>query len=376
MADVEVHLDWQGVTRRVGLMRRHGARHRETVTFEYDPQWLESGVNFTVDPSMPMTAGVFRPNPGHEIFGTIGDSSPDTWGRTLMRRRERRAAEQENRAVRTLQEVDFLLGVSDETRLGALRFRWVDDSVFQAPAATAVPTTIHLGQLLAASKRILRGDESDDDLLLAIALDLAALAGISTAKHQLLDVGEQAVFISERFDRVSRDRIPFVSAMSMTQHRHGERGSYLELVDAITSQGADADADRRELYRRVVFSVLISNTDDHLRNHGFLWAGEQGWVLSPAYDLNPTPADMKPRVLATSIDYDDSTCSLDLVRSVASEFSLKQAEADAIIFEVANATKTWRKISKHRGANASEIDRMQSAFEHEDLTLALKLDRI
>lgn len=415
MANVEVHLEWQGITRRLGLMRRHGSTDRETVTYEYDREWLESGVRFTVDPSIPLTAGVFRPPPGHEMFGTIGDSAPDTWGRTLMRRRERRAAAQESRTIRTLHEIDFLLGVSDETRLGALRFTWEGDRVFQDPQTTAIPSTIQLGNLLGASERIVRGDESDEDLLLifapgsslggarpkasvvdqhgvlsiakfpretdeysierweAIALDLAARAGISVAQHHLTNVDQRPVLLSRRFDRIGGHRVPFVSAMSMTQRRDGERGSYLELLDVMASQGADVTADRRELFRRLVFSVLVSNTDDHLRNHGFLWTGEQGWKLSPAYDLNPTPVDIKPRVLATNIDYDDGNCSMDLVRSVVDEFSLSQVEADTIIGEVATVTGTWRDIAKKVGASNSEIDRMQSAFEHSDFDQALKL---
>lgn len=415
MANVEVHLEWRGDTRRLGLMRRHGSTDRETVTYEYDREWLESGIRFTVDPSIPLTAGVFRPQPGYEMFGTIGDSAPDTWGRTLMRRRERRAAALENRAVRTLREIDFLLGVSDETRLGALRFTWEGDRVFQAPQTTAIPSTIQLGNLLGAAERIVRGDESDEDLLLifapgsslggarpkasvvdqhgalsiakfpketdeysierweVIALDLAARAGISVAQHHLLDVDQRPVLLSRRFDREGGYRIPFVSAMSMTQRRDGERGSYLEMLDVMASHGADVAADRRELFRRLVFSVLVSNTDDHLRNHGFLWTGEQGWRLSPAYDLNPTPVDIKPRVLSTNIDYDDGTCSIDLIRSVVDEFSLSHTEADTLISEVATATSMWRDVAKHRGASNTEIERMKSAFEHSDFDESLKL---
>jgi serine/threonine-protein kinase HipA len=415
MLGVEVFLDWQGRCRRIGLMRRHASRGRESVTFEYDPEWIRDELNFSIDPALPVGPGIFRPPVGQEMFGTLGDSAPDTWGRTLMRRRERRAAEREGRVVRAFQEIDFLLGVSDETRLGALRFRWQGKEIFQAPQNIGVPGTVALGQLLRASERIIRGEESDEDLLLifapgsslggarpkasvvdqhgclsiakfpketddysverweAIALDLAVAAGIRTADHGLIENDGRPIFLSQRFDRKGDKRIPFISAMSITEHRDGDRGSYLELVDALTAHGANANSDRTELFKRVAFSILVSNTDDHLRNHGFLWLGQIGWTLSPAYDINPTPQDIKPRILATNIDFDDGTCSIELLRSVADEFSIKQKNADIIIRDVATVTRDWRSTARHRGAKESEIKRMESAFEHKDLDDALSL---
>ncbi|WP_101675548.1 type II toxin-antitoxin system HipA family toxin [Alloalcanivorax mobilis] len=415
MNDIEVFLDWRHQCRRVGLMRRHAGRGRETVTFEYAPEWLVADDRFSMDPALPVGPGVFRPPAGAEMFGTLGDSAPDTWGRMLMRRRERRAAERESRAVRTLHESDFLLGVSDLTRLGALRFRWRDEQEFQAPQPHGVPDLLALGELLGASERIVRGDESDDDLRMifapgsslggarpkasvidqhgrlaiakfpkqtdeyslerweAVALDLAASAGIRTAAHNLHTVTGRPVLLSRRFDRHGEERIPFLSAMSMTEHRDGERGSYLEIVDALAEQGANARGDRLELFKRVAFSILVSNVDDHLRNHGFLWQGGAGWSLSPAYDLNPTPQDLKARVLATNIDLDDGTCSIDLLRSVAQEFSLKLDDADREIRAVAQACLGWREVAKERGAPAVEIKRMESAFEHEDSRAARSL---
>jgi len=396
-------------------MRRHPGRGRESVTFEYDPAWISAEESFSIDPSLPIGVGTFRPPAGQEMFGTLGDSAPDTWGRTLMRRRERRAAEREQRPVRTLHEADFLLGVSDDTRLGALRFRWAGDDVFQAPQSVGVPGTVALGQLLGASERILRGEESDEDLLLifapgsslggarpkasiidqhgrlsiakfpketddyslerweAIALDLAGMAGIRVADHDLHENSGRPIFLSQRFDRDGDQRIPFLSAMSMTERRDGERGSYLEIVDALTEHGASAAADRSELFKRVAFSILVSNTDDHLRNHGFLWLGQRGWTLSPAYDINPTPHDVKAPILATNIDFDDGTCSVELLRSVADEFALTLGDADRLIRNVAEVVQTWRDIARARGARETEIQRMSTAFEHEQLAAALAL---
>lgn len=327
-----------------------------------------------------------------------------------------RQAEREGRAVRTLLESDYLLGVSDETRLGALRFRWVGETGFQAPPRNGgVPPLIRLGDLLQASDRIMRDEETDEDLQLIfapgsslggarpkasiidqhghlsiakfpkdgddysietweeIAFRLAKQAGIVTPHHELVNVAGRAVLLSRRFDRKGAHRIPFLSAMAMTESQDGETGGYPEIVDVLTSHGASAKADALQLYRRVVFNVLISNVDDHLRNHGFLWRGRNGWSLSPAYDLNPVPTDVKARVLSTRIDLDEATCSLDLLLSSAGYYALDLAAAKSIIKEVGTATANWREVARGVGARASEISRMASAFEHEDARRGLLL---
>jgi serine/threonine-protein kinase HipA len=415
MPDIEVHIDLEGRTRQVGLARRNMVRGAETIVFEYDPKWLADPDRFSIEPALTLSRGAFAPPAGQPIFGSIGDSAPDTWGRRLMQRAERRQAERDHRAVRTLTESDYLLGVSDETRLGALRFRWVDDDAFQAPTRSGVPALVELGRLLQITERILRDEETDEDLQLIfapgsslggarpkasvidqrghlsiakfpketdeysietweeIALHLAARAGIATPHHALLRVAGKAVLLSRRFDRAEASRIPFLSAMAMTGSKDGERGSYPEIVDALTRYGARAKTDAQALYRRVIFNVLISNVDDHLRNHGFLWLGKTGWSLSPAYDLNPTPTDLKARVLTTNIDLDEGTCSIDLVEAAAEYFGLGLTPARAIIKEVAVATATWRDVATVVGAKAGEIVRMASAFEHDDLARALAL---
>ncbi|MDR0701493.1 MAG: HipA domain-containing protein, partial [Azoarcus sp.] len=206
-----------------------------------------------------------------------------------------------------------------------------------------------------------------------IALRLAERAGIETARHQLLTVAGKPVLLSCRFDRIGKKRIPFLLAMSVSGVRDGERGSYPELVDLLAGFGARAKADATQLYCRVAFNVLVSNVDDHLRNHGFLWAGPGGWILSPAYDLNPTPVDEKARILATNIDLDKGTCSIDLLQSAAIYFGLSPAQARAIVQEVARVTQSWQAVAREAGAKATGIDRMASAFEHDDLQAALKL---
>ena len=415
MTDVEVHIDLEGQVRPLGVLYRQASRRGLTVTFEYDETWLGDANRFSIEPALTLTAGAFPPQAGQPIFGSIGDSAPDTWGRRLMQRAERRLAEREGRQVRTLGELHYLLGVADETRLGALRFRWRGDEVFQAPVHEGVPALIELGRLLQITERIERDEETDDDLQLIfapgsslggarpkasvidqhghlliakfpkesddysietweeIALRLAERAGIQTPEHALLRVSGKPVLLSRRFDRDNGWRIPFLSAMSMTGSRDGERGSYPELVDALTAHGAKAKEDALQLYRRVVFNVLVSNVDDHLRNHGFLWSGQGGWILSPAYDLNPTPVDVKARILTTNIDLDEGTCSVELLQETAGYFGLGDRQARAIIREVAEVSRTWRVVAEEVSARHAEITRMASAFEHEDLQAALKL---
>lgn len=415
MAEVEVHIDLEGHTRLLGLLRRQASRRVETVTFEYDASWLTDDKRFSIEPALALTQGIFPLPPGQSIFGSIGDSAPDTWGRRLMQRAERRQAEREGRPIRTLGELDYLLGVADETRLGALRFRWSGDDVFQAPVHDGVPALIELGRLLQITERILRDEETDEDLQLIfvpgsslggarpktsvidqhgnlsiakfpketddhsietweeIALRLAERAGIETPHHELLQIAGKPVLLSRRFDRAGTVRIPFLSAMSMTGSRDGERGSYPELVDVLTAHGAQAKVDAAQLYRRVVFNVLVSNVDDHLRNHGFLWVGQGGWVLSPAYDLNPTPTDLKARILTTNIDLDEGTCSVDLLQSSAEFFGLTLKQACDIIRAVAEVTRTWQAVARDVGVKRAEIGRMASAFEHNDLQTALRL---
>jgi serine/threonine-protein kinase HipA len=413
MADFEVHLDDAVGTQRIGRARCNATRGKETVVFEYADEWLGDADRFELEPGLPLTRGGFPPPAGQSIHGSLGDSAPDTWGRRLMQRAERRQAQREGRAVRTLMESDYLLGVSDESRLGALRFRRVGGESFLADSKRGVPALLELGRLLQSTERILRDEETDEDLELIfapgsslggarpkasvidqqgrlsiakfpkesdgysietweeIALRLAERAGIVTAGHELLHVAGKAVLLSRRFDRFDGRRIPFLSAMALLGAKDGEGGSYPEMVDALARCGANAKKDAQALYRRVAFNVLASNVDDHLRNHGFLRMNRSGWTLSPAYDLNPVPADLKARVLTTNIDLEEGTCSIDLLESSSGYFSLSLTEARRILKQVAQATSTWRDVARKVGASSAEIHRMASAFEHAALEQAL-----
>lgn len=301
------------------------------------------------------------------------------------------------------------------SRLGALRFRHVGEEVFRSPTSIGVPGLLELGRLLQSTERILRDEETDEDLQLifapgsslggarpkasvvdnhhhlsiakfpketdeysielweSVAITLAQRAGIRTPDHELLRVAGRPVMLSRRFDRVANTRVPFLSGLSMLSLKDGERGSYPELVDALTRYGARAREDARELYRRMVLNILISNVDDHLRNHGFLWSGPEGWTLSPVYDLNPTPTDVRPRILTTNITLDEATCDVDLALSSAEYFSLGPKDAKLIVKEVALATSAWCEVAAAAGAARGEVNRVASAFEHSDLTRALSL---
>jgi len=217
-----------------------------------------------------------------------------------------------------------------------------------------------------------RDDEFNTVAWEAVALSLAAKAGIATAPSRFDHVAEKPVLLLRRFDREGDIRIPFLSAMSMLGAKDNETHSYLEIVDALRQSGARPRDDMQELWRRIVFTIMISNTDDHMRNHGFLYAGADGWVLSPAYDLNPVPVDIRPRILSTAIDLDDQTASLDLALSVADYFELKPAQARAIAADVATSVSGWRNVAAHIDLTAKECDRMATAFEHRDLKAALK----
>jgi len=330
-----------------------------------------------------------------------------------MRRMERRRAEREGAAPRTLQEMDFLLLVDDEARQGALRFAEREGGPFVREAGVKrIPPLVELPKLLSAAEHVMEEKDSDEDLQFlfapgsslggarpkasvlekdghlaiakfprkddeintvvweAVALNLAKKAGIDVPESRVETVANKPVLLIRRFDRDGSRRIPFLSAMSMLGSKDNETRSYLEIVDAIRQHGAVPRADMEALWRRLVLNILISNTDDHLRNHGFLYEGPDGWRLSPAYDLNPVPTDIKPRILSTAINEDDSTASMALAMEVARYFELDAAAARDIAAQVGIAVSKWRAEAARHGLNKAEIDRMASAFEHEDLQLA------
>lgn len=402
---VLVYVDLNGTPHLAGRLWTRTRKNRESASFEYDKSWLTYPDRFSLDPALQLGPGPFHTQPDKALFGALGDSAPDRWGRVLMRRAERRRAEQAKETPRTLQEIDYLLMVYDEARQGALRFSETAGGAFLATEGTVrIPPLIELPKLLSAVEHVVSDTDTDEDLRLllapgsslggarpkasvrdkdghlaiakfphkddeintvlweAVALTLAAKSGLAVPVWRLETVADKAVLLLRRFDREGKTRIPFLSAMSMLGAKENEAHSYLEIVDALRRYGASPKEDMRMLWRRIVFNVLIANTDDHLRNHGFLYAGADGWRLGPAYDLNPVPVDIKPRILTTAITADDGTASLDLAMEVAKYFGLSSGEAQKIIAEVEAAVATWRRAASRIGLTKAEIERMASAF--------------
>jgi serine/threonine-protein kinase HipA len=406
--EVIVSISLGGENIRVGKLWFHVRKDRESISFEYDKTWLTHPERFALEPALKLTRGVFHAGAGISTFGAIGDSAPDRWGRVLMRRAEIARAKNENTTPRTLLEVDYLLGVNDEARQGALRFSLEsDENIFLAPKdKTAIPPLVYLPKLLSATERFIDDDENTEDLKLllapgsslggarpkasvrdqdgglaiakfsrkddefnvvvweAVALILAQNAGMNVPSWRLETVLEKPVLILKRFDRSHDQRIPFLSAMSMLGAKDNEQHSYLEIAYAIAQNGAAPEEDMAELWRRIVFNIIIANTDDHLRNHGFIYARYKGWRLSPAYDMNPTPIDIKPRVLTTAIDFDNTAASLEIAMAVAKEFRLSQDQAHQIIKEVRSSVLQWRDVALKLGLQKRECDRMASAFDY------------
>lgn len=412
--EVFVHVDLEGAPVLVGRLWARMRRGRDSASFEYDEEWLGRDDRFALEPGLQLGPGPFHTTDDKPIFGAIGDSAPDRWGRVLMRRAERRRAQRAGDTPRTLREIDYLLRVHDEARQGALRFSLEPGGPFLSSDDEApIPPLVELPRLLSAVEHVVDDSDTDEDLRLllapgsslggarpkasvrdrdghltiakfphkddeidvvrweAVALSLANKAGIDVPEWRLETVANKTAILLRRFDRAERRRIPFVSAMSMLGATDNEARSYLEIVDILRQCSSAPNADIRMLWRRIVFNVLISSTDDHLRNHGFLYTGPDGWRLSPAYDLNPMPVDVKPRVLATSIDLDDPTASLDLAFHVAGYFNLDPTDAIDIAREVGQAVSGWREEAARLGLTHGQCERMASAFEHDDLRAAL-----
>ena len=404
-----IYLDHKEGPVPVGRLWSRIRNGRESATFEYNEGWLHREDRFALEPALALTAGPHHTGGTMPVFGALCDSAPDRWGRVLMRRAERRRAQLEGRTPRTLFEIDFLLSVDDEARAGALRFAAEPGEPFLASAdGQRIPILVDLPRLLSATQRVVAQEDTDEDLRLliapgsslggarpkasvrdadgqltiakfphkddyantvvweAVALTLAERAGIRTATWRLEHIGETAVLLLRRFDRHGPHRFPLLSAMSMLGAIDNEQRSYLEIAEVLQRYGAAPRKDLIELWRRLVFNVLISNTDDHLRNHAFLYEGLEGWRLSPAYDMNPVPIDVKPRILSTSIMPDDPSASLMLALEAAEYFGLKPADANKIAKEVATATSSWRDVAGAYGLSARETERMASAFQHSD----------
>lgn len=407
MADkkVLVYINLSGKDYFVGTLWSHFTRGKESSEFEYSKEWLNNNISFSLEPGLFLGSGKqvnIRKTP---LFGSIGDSAPDTWGRILMRRYENQLAKNENRSPRTLNEIDYLLFVNDTARQGALRFKTENSEEFQYPGnIKSIPPLIDLTKLLAASEKIITSSEKESDLHLilapgsslggarpkasvldkngelciakfpkkddytnnvlweGVALTLAEQCGLNVQNWSILNVGKKHVLLLKRFDRKNEIRIPFLSAMSMLNAVDNDTQihSYLDIADAIRQYGVATKEDLTELWKRIVFSILISNTDDHLRNHGFLYSGSNGWKLSPLYDVNPSPDNKN--ALSTYITQTDNAQDTELALSVCEYFDLTTNDAKTIINDFKKTIKNWQNVAKQLGLGKSEIDKMESAF--------------
>jgi serine/threonine-protein kinase HipA len=403
----EVYIEWRGQSCLVG--RLYAAEQGPSVSFEYAPGWLKRPGAFAVDPtSLPLQAGAQH---SPSLFGAIADCGPDRWGRILIERAVRKKV----LAQKPYRDIDYVLALDDSTRLGALRFRVDTAAPFLAVSTGRLPPLIRLEALMraadaihsetdtAADLRFLLGAGSplggarpksavslaDGHLALAkfpkpddtrdiaggeiLALTLAAEAGIRVVEHRLVPVGRHSVAVITRFDRVGSDRIPFVSGASLLGLPQGEPGAYTLLADAIRQFGDDVQGDLRELWRRLVFSLLASNYDDHLRNHGFLMREPGRWSLSPAYDLNPVPEIDRVRVSQTPISEEREEASIAGALAVAGRFGLKGPAAKSILREVFTAVAAWRRTAARLRLKRATMEAYASAFEHELMDEARKL---
>ncbi len=398
-----------------GTLWPHRRRNAESQTFAYAGEYVSRPDAYELDPMLPLSTAPRHTPPGRETFGAFSDCAPDRWGRRLIGRAERRRADREGDAERSFGEIDYLLGARDDMRQGALRFRDPESGVFLAEETGGVPPLLRLPELLDAASRLERDEASEEELrtLLRggsslggarpkahvldpqgraaiakfpavahddwdvvrwelVALRLAQSAGLDVPAANLHPVDGKPVLVVNRFDRAGSGRIGYVSAMTMLEARDGEQGSYLEIADAVERHSPSASSDLGELWRRIAFSILISNFDDHLRNHGFLRTSTAGWSLAPAFDLNPDPRP-GPRHLSTAIDFDDTGASLDLLLGVAPQFRLSPERSAEVLGEVAAATSRWAEVAAACRLSPAERERMAPAFEHEQAEQARRI---
>ncbi|MBV4358810.1 type II toxin-antitoxin system HipA family toxin [Parasegetibacter sp. MAH-26] len=396
----------------VGILTLEQIKTKRSFSFTYEKQWLDSKAQHLLDPDLSWGSGPQFPGT-KQNFGVFLDSMPDTWGRTLMKRRAALEASEQGKTAPALHELDFLLGVHDQSRMGALRFKtdphgdFLDNNLTHpTPPWTSICELQHgaavvesaddiekvkkwLTMLMAPGSSLggarpkanvldehgqpwiakfpSKNDETDKAAWEYLAYRHAVNAGIQMAPCKLQKIaGKYHTFFTQRFDREKTDRIHFASAMTMTGNNEEKLkdnpASYLDMAEVIQYNGAPnhIKEDLHQLWRRLVFNILISNTDDHLRNHGFLFT-DQGWRLSPAFDINPS---IDKAGLALNIDMDSNALDLSLARSVGEYFNLDDNEMNQIIAEVTASVSKWQIIAAEIGIPRQEQLLMGAAFKH------------
>lgn len=409
--DLWVYAHWAGMSapEPLGILSAHQAKGRKAFSFEYDKNWLRRKGQQLIDPDIQFFPGAQFPN-NKENFGIFLDSMPDTWGRTLMKRKAAQQAQEKGEKPKTLYDVDYLLGVYDKTRMGAFRFKTSLDGLFlDDDGHTSTPPWSSIRELQAAAKNLENDDNANVKKWLAIlmapgsslggarpkaniedekgdlwiakfpskndstdkaaweflAYKLALNSGITMSECKIEKIaGTYHTFFTKRFDREGVQRIHFASAMTITGNSEESlrfsTASYLDIAEFILNYGANVNENLQQLWRRIVFNICISNTDDHLRNHGFILT-DKGWILSPAYDLNPS---VEKEGLALNVDMDDNALSLELAKSVGIYFRLNEGGMNSIIDEIKNAVRNWQNIASEIGISRGEQEIMQHAFHY------------
>jgi len=411
---IKVYAHWLGMEKPylMGILHSDRLKGKEIFSFEYHGDWLKNGPAQLLDPRLQLYSGLHYLTEEQDNFGIFLDSSPDRWGRILMRRREAAIARANDREENKLFETDYLLGVYDGHRMGALRFKLEDNGPYLSDnSKMASPPWTSIRELEQISLRLEDEDVTEDpeylkwlSMLIApgaslggtrpkasiidkdgvlwiakfpsqndkgdiggweiVAYELALRAGINMAECKAQKFSSSYyTFLTKRFDRSDQgQRIHFASAMTMLGYTdgqdHSDGASYLELVEFIQTNGARVDQDLEQLWRRIVFSICVTNTDDHLRNHGFLLTND-GWILSPAYDINPIETGTG---LKLNISDEDNSLDLNLAIDVSEFFRISKKRATEIINEVLNAVRNWNDIANKFGIARVEQELKSSAF--------------
>jgi serine/threonine-protein kinase HipA len=399
----------------VGTLWFESAGGREHSSFQYSETWLSHPRRFAIAPALPLDADrrffKARSDQGSPLPAPVADTTPDSWGRGIIRKDVRLGK------ARPLTEIDFLTAVDDFTRVGALRFRDTEDSPFLATGEGGrhrIPPLLHLDQLgkavasvesdepdVVALRRLRQVGTSlggarpkcsviDNDGSLAVAkftsrrdtysveraevltLRLARLCGIDAPEARIELSDGLPVAIIKRFDRSGRGRIPFVSAQTLLDAPAATGATYAELSDALRRHAASPRSEMRELFRRVGFTILVSNVDDHLKNHGFLYAGGDRWRLSPVFDVNPAPERF--RELKTAIaDPSEPQASIELLLDHAFCFEVERDEAvETIRLMTRVIVEKWEGLAREAGMSRAEVQEYRSAFEHSEAEYALR----
>lgn len=396
---LHVSIDLGGRAHPVGVAHVNERRGVPSVVFEYEPDYARDPRAYALSPDLDLSSGRHSVT---SLPGSFADSAPDRWGRNLIAKRHRASARAEGRSP-GIRETDYLIGVSDVTRQGALRFALSGDGPFLGQESD-IPKLVELPRLLHAADDVATDGEDDlaavkllldagtgslggarpkasvrdgERLLIAkfphpgdewdvmawemTALDLAERSGISVPERRLIDLAGRHVLLLDRFDRHEGERVGYISAMTLLQRRDGERADYLEIAEALAEHGSSVSDDLAELWRRIAFSVVINNVDDHLRNHGFLRQGS-GWRLAPAFDLNPEPAQGAGR--ATSIGFVETAVEAQgALMASAADFGLSDDRAHAIWTDVLAGTSAWRQVATVHGISDSACDRFAPVMD-------------